>query len=147
MSKTEAGIVPVGDGAFLVARPDGSRGIAYGVVDGPRTWVFLDGVTHVVEPARRHRPGGGQDDSALAAPMPAAVTQIHVAVGQAVAPPDLLVTLEAMKMELPIRAPVSGTVTAINCRVGELVQPGMPLVELQASGPDNAALRTGNGEA
>jgi len=41
------------------------------------------------------------------------------------------VTLEAMKMELPIRATTTGTVTAINCRVGELVQPGLPLIEVR----------------
>ena len=138
MSKSEATITSLGGGAFLVARPDGTHAIAYGVADGTRTWVFLDGVTHVIEPARRHRPGSGQDEAALAAPMPATVTQIHVAVGQEVAPADLLVTLEAMKMELPIRATTRGTVTAINCRVGELVQAGTPLVELQARGPDMA---------
>jgi biotin carboxyl carrier protein len=48
-----------------------------------------------------------------------------------VAPGDLLVTLEAMKMELPIRATTHGTVTTINCRVGDLVQPGIALLELR----------------
>jgi 3-methylcrotonyl-CoA carboxylase alpha subunit len=142
VSNPEGTITPLGNGAFLIARADDTRVIAYGVADGPRTWVFLDGVTHVIEPARRHRPGGGPDDAALAAPMPATVTQIHVAVGQDVGPGDLLVTLEAMKMELPIRATARGAVTAINCRVGELVQPGTPLVEVQgdpgAGEPDQA---------
>jgi 3-methylcrotonyl-CoA carboxylase alpha subunit len=51
-------------------------------------------------------------------------------VGDAVRQADVLVVLEAMKMELPIRATASGIVTAINCREGELVQPGQPLVEI-----------------
>jgi len=131
VSKSEATITPLGDGTFRVSRSDGTQAIAYGVADGARTWVFLDGVTHLIEPSRRARQGTGHDEAALAAPMPATVTQIHVAIGQAVAPADLLVTLEAMKMELPVRAIAPGTVSAINCRVGELVQPGTPLVEFE----------------
>jgi acetyl/propionyl-CoA carboxylase alpha subunit len=135
VSKEEAAIASLGSGAFLVTRPDGTHLVAYGVADGGRTWVFLDGLTHVIEPPRRRRPGS-QDESALAAPMPATVTQIHVSAGQVVAPGDLLVTLEAMKMELPIRASSRGTVIAINCRVGELVQPATPLVEVRNVEPE-----------
>ena len=140
-------ITPLGNSVFRVTRSDGAQFIAYGVVDGTRTWVFVDGVTYVIEPARRMSTGTGHDASALAAPMPATVTQIHVAVGQVVAPGDPLVTLEAMKMELPIRALASGTVTAINCRVGELVQPGLARVDVRdreadpehrTTGPDKA---------
>jgi acetyl-CoA/propionyl-CoA carboxylase biotin carboxyl carrier protein len=71
------------------------------------------------------------DDMALAAPMPATVASIHVSPGQDVATGDLLVMLEAMKMELPIRAPRAGRVKAVACRRGELVQPGVALVELE----------------
>lgn len=131
VSKPVESVTPLGNGTFRVTRSDGSQVLAYGAVDGARTWVFLDGVAHAIEPAHRRSTGAGQDSALLAAPMPATVAQIHVAVGQTVSPTDLLITLEAMKMELPIRAAISGTVTAINCRVGELVQPGIPLVELR----------------
>ena len=131
VSKPEESVTPLGKGVFRITRRDGSQALAYGVVDGARTWVFVDGVTHVIEPSRRTSGGAGQDAAQLAAPMPATVTQIHVTVGQTVAPGDLLVTLEAMKMELPIRATTHGTVTTINCRVGELVQPGIALLELR----------------
>jgi len=149
VSKPEESVTPLGNGVFRITRRDGSQALAYGVVDGARTWVFLDGVTHVIEPSRRTSAGAGQDAAQLAAPMPATVTQIHVAVGQTVAPADLLVTLEAMKMELPIRATTHGTVTTINCRVGELVQPGIPLLELQDGhelGTPNAERGTQNAE-
>lgn len=63
--------------------------------------------------------------------MPATVTSLNVAVGDRVAAGDVLVVLEAMKMELPIRAPRDGRVTAVACRPGELVQPGVPLLELE----------------
>jgi len=46
-----------------------------------------------------------------------------------VAAGDLLIALEAMKMELAVRAPHDGVVKAIHCREGDLVQPGTPLIE------------------
>jgi biotin carboxyl carrier protein len=62
--------------------------------------------------------------------MPATVVKIEVAPGQTVTKDSLLVMLEAMKMELPIRAPRDGRVIAIHCRVGEIVQPGVPLLDI-----------------
>ncbi len=50
--------------------------------------------------------------------------------GQRVAAGDVLIRLEAMKMELPVRSPRDATVIAIKCREGELVQAGVPLLEL-----------------
>jgi len=63
--------------------------------------------------------------------MPATVSRIHVAVGDAVTRGDTLLTLEAMKMELPIRSPRDGTIRAINCAAGQLVQPGVNLIDLE----------------
>jgi biotin carboxyl carrier protein len=77
------------------------------------------------------RASSQDDELALAAPMPATVASIHVTPGQDVATGDLLVTLEAMKMELSIRAPRAGRVKSVACRRGELVQPGVPLLELE----------------
>ena len=149
VSKSEESITPIGNGAFRITRGDGSHAVAYGVVDGSKTWVFVDGITHVIEPVRRKSAGSGADAAALAAPMPATVAQIHVTVGQVVAPTELLMTLEAMKMELPIRATAGGTVTAINCHVGELVQAGVPLLEIRdggLTGTRNAERETQNAE-
>jgi biotin carboxyl carrier protein len=56
---------------------------------------------------------------------------VNVEPGQRVTKGDLLVMLEAMKMELPVKAPRDAVVRAIACRPGELVQPGMPLLELE----------------
>ena len=124
-------VKPLGNGVFRVERDDGSHAIAYGVVDGTKTWVFVDGQSYVIESAQARRGAAGQDSSALAAPMPATVTQVHVAPGQQVKTGDVLITLEAMKMELPIRAASDGVVESINCRVGEMVQPGAPLIEIR----------------
>ena len=123
-------VTPLGNGRYEVISGSG-RAIAYGVRRGGVTWVFLDGRVYLVEPggsatgrAKHH------DDAALSAPMPAAVVAINVKAGQQVKAGDVLVVLEAMKMELAINAPHDGTVRTIACRVGELVQPGVPLVSL-----------------
>ncbi len=65
----------------------------------------------------------------LTAPMPATVTRVVVAPHTAVKAGDVLLMLEAMKMELAVRAPQDGTVGAIHCKAGDLVQPGVPLLE------------------
>ena len=62
--------------------------------------------------------------------MPATVMKIQVKPGDAVKKGDVLVLLEAMKMELPIRAPGDATVVAICCREGDLVPADAVLVEL-----------------
>jgi multidrug efflux pump subunit AcrA (membrane-fusion protein) len=59
------------------------------------------------------------------------VVRITVEPGQRVSKGEVLIVLEAMKMELPIKAPRDGSVKAIACRPGELVQPGVPLLELE----------------
>jgi len=68
---------------------------------------------------------------AVTAPMPATVIKINVKTGDAVKKGDIVILLEAMKMELPVRAPDSGTVRAIRCREGELVDADAVLLELQ----------------
>ena len=83
------------------------------------------------EPSSRRPAGPSDDATALSSPMPATVAAVQVAPGQQVTAGDLLVMLEAMKMELPITAPRDGRVTAVNCQKGDLVQPGVQLVELE----------------
>ena len=67
----------------------------------------------------------------LKAPMPGRVTLIEVTVGQAVAPGDGLIVLEAMKMENEFRAQVAGTVREIRAEVGQAVNPGDVLLVIE----------------
>lgn len=125
----------IGDGMVRVA---GERTLTAWVAsaDGVR-WVFIDGQVYEIADqstsgASRRRSGSHQ--GAASAPMPATVRKLLVASGDHVKAGDVLVVLEAMKMELPVRAGVSGTVTAIHCREGELVQPGVTLIDIDESG-------------
>ena len=120
-------------GTWRVDRGDG-QSLVHAASDGTKVWVHVGGNVHVFElgtsaPAApgQARPGAGQ---ALSAPMPATVREVHVAPGREVERGDVLVTLEAMKMELPLRAPHAGVVRAVHCAPGDLVQPGVALVEL-----------------
>jgi 3-methylcrotonyl-CoA carboxylase alpha subunit len=140
---TASGEARVDDGAPLMTRAGGER--VFLVSDGERTrtvfvagsderrQVFVDGEVYELtvgdEAAGRRRAARSGSDL-LDAPMPAKVAAILVEPGQRVRKGDVLLKLEAMKMELAVRAPREGTVTSIACRVGELVQAGVGLLEL-----------------
>ena len=66
--------------------------------------------------------------SAIAAPMPGKVLDVKVAVGSVVKAGDLVLLLEAMKMENEIFAPADGTVAEVRVRGGESVNTGDVLV-------------------
>lgn len=66
----------------------------------------------------------------IAAPMPGNILKINVSAGQAVKAGDVLIILEAMKMENEIVAPHDGTVSQIVTSVGAVVDTGTPLLVL-----------------
>ena len=67
----------------------------------------------------------------LTAPMPGRVARVEVQEGQAVRRHQVLVILEAMKMEHAIEADGAGVVRRLYCRAGDLVGAGMKLVDLE----------------
>ena len=72
-------------------------------------------------------PAGAQ---AINAPMPGTILAVNVKPGQAVKRGDVLVVLEAMKMENEIMAPNDGTVGTVNVAKGQSVQSGATLLTL-----------------
>ena len=66
----------------------------------------------------------------VAAPMPGNILKVSCPQGQAVKAGDILVVLEAMKMENEILAPRDGTVAQVVTTKGAVVDTGAPLVVL-----------------
>ena len=66
-------------------------------------------------------------DGAQLAPMPGKILDIKMAAGQAVKEGDVVLILEAMKMENEIVAESSGTIQGIHVNKGDMVNPGDPL--------------------
>ena len=75
--------------------------------------------------------GAAASGDALTAPMQGTIVKVAVEDGQEVAAGDLIVVLEAMKMEQPINAHKAGTVTAITAEVGATVTSGTVLCEIK----------------
>lgn len=68
--------------------------------------------------------------NAVKAPMPGNINAIKVATGQAVKSGDVLVILEAMKMENEITAPKDGKIGQIYVQKGSTVETGAPLLDI-----------------
>ena len=66
----------------------------------------------------------------VGAPMPGVVASVAVALGQRVNPGDLLLTIEAMKMETGLHADREGTITALHVRPGEQIDAKDLMVEI-----------------
>ncbi|WP_088320886.1 biotin carboxylase N-terminal domain-containing protein [Kineosporia sp. R_H_3] len=90
-------------------------------------------------PAARKAPkrsGGGKagaaaSGDALTSPMQGTIVKIAVEEGQTVAAGDMVVVLEAMKMEQPLTAHKAGTVTGLSAAVGQTVSSGAVICELK----------------
>lgn len=74
--------------------------------------------------------GGLASSGSVTSPMQATVVKLAVAEGDTVVKGDLLVVLEAMKMEQPVAAPRDGVVTGLNAPVGQTISSGHVLLEL-----------------
>ena len=74
--------------------------------------------------------GGAASGNSLVAPMQGTIVKIEVADGQQVAEGDLVVVLEAMKMEQPLTAHRSGTIANMVAEVGATVSTGAPILDI-----------------
>jgi acetyl-CoA/propionyl-CoA carboxylase biotin carboxyl carrier protein len=75
--------------------------------------------------------GGAASGDSLTAPMQGTIVKIAVEEGATVAAGDLVIVLEAMKMEQPITAHKAGVVSGLTATVGETVTSGAVLAEIK----------------
>lgn len=72
----------------------------------------------------------GVSANAIVAPLAGSVSKVLVAEGDSIESGQVLMVLEAMKMETEITAPSAGTVGAIHVAAGDAVQGGQALIEI-----------------
>ena len=108
-------------------------------VDGRRVEISLPASLRAPQAAvrqpRKRQHGGGSaavaGGNSVSAPMQGTIVKVAVEEGQSVADGDVLVVLEAMKMEQPITAARSGVVTGLNAEIGATVSAGAVLCSIE----------------
>ena len=82
---------------------------------------------------KKKRSGSGKKKKSgtVSANIPGKIVTIEVEVGQEVSEGQVILILEAMKMQNEIQAPVSGTVTSVNCDEGQSIEANIPLVVIE----------------
>jgi geranyl-CoA carboxylase alpha subunit len=122
------------DGRWLTLQLGGiRRRIAY-QHNGEKLWLYGPfGNLELLDVT--HEPAGGQNAASsgtVKAPMDGAIVEVLVSEGERVSKGQLLVVLEAMKMEHPMKAGVDGSVRRIGISKGDQVKNRQVLVEIEA---------------
>ena len=123
----EGVIVHTGENLWLEI--DGRKHKAVATKVGDVWWVHVLGHTlqfEVVEPGA----SSSDDEGGLTAPMPGKILEVHVSVGQTVSSGDVLMVMEAMKMEHKIVAGSDGVVETILFKEGDQVPQGAELLTI-----------------
>ncbi len=116
-----------------ILRLGGTTAPARVVRQPPHLVVVLDGTNHTLEeidplaPPEAATAGAGR----ITSPIPGRVARLLVQPGDHVTKGQVLLVLEAMKMELPLAAAADGTIAAIRCAEGEMVSEGVELVTME----------------
>jgi acetyl-CoA/propionyl-CoA carboxylase biotin carboxyl carrier protein len=114
--------VEVGGRRIEVVLPAGLAGLgAAGAAAGPAR-----------KPKReKKKTGAAASGDSVASPMQGTIVKVAVEDGQEVAEGDVIVVLEAMKMEQPLKAHKAGTVTGLSAAVGDSVTSGAVVCEIK----------------
>ncbi|MGB0802903.1 MAG: biotin/lipoyl-containing protein, partial [Candidatus Poseidoniaceae archaeon] len=93
-----------------------------------------------VEAVAKPRRSGGRKkkkSGTVSANIPGKVVTVEVEEGQHVVEGQVILILEAMKMQNEIQAPVTGTVTTVHCSEGEAIEANVPLVVIEPEVTDD----------
>ena len=83
--------------------------------------------------SKKKRSGGGKKKKSgtVSANIPGKVVTVEVNEGDEVVEGQVILILEAMKMQNEIQAPVSGTVVSVQCEEGQAIEANIPLVVIE----------------
>ena len=108
-------------------------------VNGRRIEVVLPGDLAIGQPGKSVKKSSrkksskthlGDSGDSVIAPMQGTIVKVAVEIGQAVAVGELVVVLEAMKMEQPLNAHKAGVIASISAVLGDTVTSGTALIEI-----------------
>ena len=98
-------------------------------VGGKEFSITLDGDSGQGKTSRKPRGGRkGVVSGVVSSPIPGKIVSISQSVGEVVKEGDVLMVLEAMKMQNEIQAPISGKIAELNCSPGETIEANAPLI-------------------
>ena len=117
----------------LEALIDDRRVVAYISSEDQMRWVTVNGRTYLLTRSAGTSKGSASHEAPpkLTAPMPGQVRTVNVSAGDVVTKGQVLIVLEAMKMEIRLQAPFDGMVSSVNARVGQTVEREQVLVRMQ----------------
>lgn len=113
--------------------------------DGENWTAIVSGETFEIKvpdagpaPKQRRASGGKSKKSGkVSANIPGKVVTVEVSVGDVVEEGQVVMILEAMKMQNEIQAPVAGTVTEIHCEEGQSIEANVPLLVITPPETEN----------
>jgi propionyl-CoA carboxylase alpha chain len=122
---------------WIELETDGVQRVLYLTREGPRHWVQSPtGEVALVEVPRFPEPEREQIAGGYAAPLPGRIVGVNVEAGQAVSAGQVLVIVEAMKMEHVISCTEDGTVSEVRVTAGQQVEAGELLLVVDVSPPE-----------
>ncbi len=132
---------PYAGAAGASDEPEAARETVVVEVGGKRLEVTLPagvGISSAASPSKTPakrkagaKAGAAASGDSLTSPMQGTIVKVAVEEGAVVASGDLIVVLEAMKMEQPLNAHKAGTVTGLSAAVGEVVTAGAALCDIK----------------
>lgn len=111
---------------------EGQKKRVFAQIVGTNLWLHIDGQTYSFETKTRRSVATGATlgDGTIVAPMPGKILKVTCHNGQLVKAGEVLVVMEAMKMEYSFTAEFSGKVTEVGCKEGDQVSVSQVLVKV-----------------
>ena len=127
MSETRKVIV---DGVEFEITIEGEGKVWSATVEGKTFEIEIPDAAPV---AKKKRTGSGKKKKSgtVSANIPGKVVTVEVSEGDSVTEGQVILILEAMKMQNEIQAPISGTVTVVHCEEGQAIEANIPLVVIE----------------
>ena len=118
----------------VILNIDGQRIQVWAQVLGNELWLHFNGKTFIQDLSegskRRSKSGGSGGAKDIVAPMPGKILSVKVSKGDSLKKGDLILVMEAMKMEYSLKAPSDCTVKEVLCKDNDQVNLKQKLVDL-----------------